>query len=150
MTRWRSPSCCQALEVLDSQVVPGSAELNVRDKTAVAQRLRGAVSSKQFGYEDLLTPLIAQACIDVCPKNPNNFNVDNVRVVKLAGSALTSSQVVRGMLLRRGTEGTVKEVANAKVVVYTQVSAHAHITGCTSCAFLFCLHTGQRDTLTRT
>jgi hypothetical protein len=31
----------------------------------VAQRLRGAVSSKIYGYEDVLCPLIAQACIEV-------------------------------------------------------------------------------------
>jgi T-complex protein 1 subunit theta len=49
----------------------------------VARRLRGSVSSKQLGYEDLLCPLIAQACIDVVPANPHNFNVDNVRTVKV-------------------------------------------------------------------
>jgi hypothetical protein len=27
----------------------------------------------------------AEACIDVVPKNPHNFNVDNVRVVKING-----------------------------------------------------------------
>jgi hypothetical protein len=31
----------------------------------VAQRLKGAVSSKIYGYEDVLCPLIAQACIEV-------------------------------------------------------------------------------------
>jgi hypothetical protein len=41
------------------------------------------VSSKQLGYEDLLCPLIAQACMDVVPTNPHNFNVDNVRTVKV-------------------------------------------------------------------
>lgn len=51
----------------------------------VALRLRGSVSSKQIGYEDLLAPLIAEACIDVVPTNPHNFNVDNVRIVKILG-----------------------------------------------------------------
>jgi T-complex protein 1 subunit theta len=51
----------------------------------VALRLRGSVSSKQLGYEDLLAPLIAEACIDVVPTNPHNFNVDNVRIVKILG-----------------------------------------------------------------
>ncbi len=136
--------------------------LDVRDKAAVAERIKGSVSSKQYGYEDLLAPIIAggpthdwtagsstdaavlanvhvgplereisspcqpgvdaqpaatlhascllaralacvpacvqhslawgpcfraaaEACIDVVPKNPNNFNVDNVRVVKING-----------------------------------------------------------------
>lgn len=61
----------------------------------VALRLRGAISSKQLGYEDLLAPLIAEACIDVVPANTHNFNVDNVRVVKIMGGALPDSQVRR-------------------------------------------------------
>jgi hypothetical protein len=51
----------------------------------VSLRLRGSVSSKQLGYEELLAPLIAEACIDVVPTNPHNFNVDNVRIVKILG-----------------------------------------------------------------
>jgi len=86
----------------------------------VAQRIRGAVSSKQYGFEDLLCPLIAQACIDVCPKNPNNFNVDNVRVIKITGSGAYNSSVVKGIVIKRDTEGTVKGVTDAKVAVFAQ------------------------------
>jgi hypothetical protein len=56
----------------------------------------------------------------VCPKNPHNFNVDNVRVVKLVGGAIHDSSVVNGMVLRRDTDGSVKDVSNAKVVVFAQ------------------------------
>jgi T-complex protein 1 subunit theta len=56
----------------------------------------------------------------VCPKNPHNFNVDNVRVVKLAGGSIHDSTVVNGMVLRRDTDGTVKEVSYAKVAVFVQ------------------------------
>lgn len=31
----------------------------MRDKDAVASRIKGSVSSKQYGYEDLLAPIIA-------------------------------------------------------------------------------------------
>ena len=86
----------------------------------VAHRIRGAVSSKQYGFEDLLCPLIAQACIDVCPKNPNNFNVDNVRVIKITGSGAYNSSVVKGIVIKRDTEGTVKSVTDAKVAVFAQ------------------------------
>ena len=57
----------------------GSDTLDVRDAHAVSERIKGSVSSKQYGYEDLLCPLIAEACIGVCPKNPVSFNTDNVR-----------------------------------------------------------------------
>lgn len=35
--------------------------MDVRDKAAVAERIKGSVSSKQYGYEDLLAPIIAGA-----------------------------------------------------------------------------------------
>jgi chaperonin GroEL (HSP60 family) len=40
------------------------------------------------------------------PKNEKNFNVDNVRVVKILGGRLESSTVVRGMVFGRESEGT--------------------------------------------
>lgn len=111
----------KALEILETLVLPGSADLDPRDKAAVARRLRGAVSSKVYGYEDLLSGLVAEACIDVCPAdNPGNFNVDNVRIVKLMGGGLPDSHVVKGMVLKRDAEGSVKEVSDAKVAVYAQ------------------------------
>jgi hypothetical protein len=39
--------------------------------------------SPQHGYEDLMAPLVAQACIAVLPKDVKNFNVDNVRCVSV-------------------------------------------------------------------
>lgn len=71
----------QALEIMDTLILEGSETLDVRDKAAVAQRIKGSVSSKQYGYESVLCPLIAEACISVCPKNPVSFNVDNVRAL---------------------------------------------------------------------
>lgn len=67
-----------------------------------------------------MCPLVAEACVDVCPKNPINFNVDNVRVVKIPGSSLTASSVVKGMVLRRDCEGTIKHVENAKIAAYAE------------------------------
>ena len=59
-----------------------------------------------------------QACIQVCPKNPANFNVDNVRVVKLLGGGLHNSTVVRGMVLKNDAVGSIKRVEKAKVSFY--------------------------------
>jgi hypothetical protein len=46
--------------------------------------------------------------------------VDCVRVVKIPGAGIADSSVVQGMVLKRGAEGTVTAVADAKVVVYAQ------------------------------
>ena len=55
--------------------------------------------------EDKLAALVAEACLAVMPPNPKNFNVDNVRVVKIMGSSLNNSTVVQGMVFGREPEG---------------------------------------------
>jgi len=107
--------------------------------------LQGTISSKQYGCEDLITRLVAKACIDVCPKNSNNFNVDNVRVCKvrpprraarntagadaplsqITGGGLSSSSVVQGLVVKRDTEGTVKRVEKAKARARRGCTLHA-------------------------
>lgn len=77
----------QALEILEELMIPGSDVVDVRDPKAVADRLKCPLAAKQYGNEDVLAPLIAKACISVCPGNPVNFNVDNVRTVKVPGAS---------------------------------------------------------------
>lgn len=115
-----SKAGAKALEVLESLVIPGSETMDVRDKSQVTQRIKGAISSKQPGHEDILGPLVAEACIAVCPKNPANFNVDNVRVCKIPGSGVHDCRLVRGVVIKRDTEGVIKNVQDAKVAVFVQ------------------------------
>ncbi|KAG6537605.1 hypothetical protein ZIOFF_002700 [Zingiber officinale] len=105
--------------VLDELIVKGSETMDARSKEEVIIRMRAAVASKQFGQEDILCPLIADACIQVCPKNPANFNVDNVRVAKLLGGGLHNSLVVRGMVLKGDTVGSIKRIEKAKIAVFS-------------------------------
>jgi T-complex protein 1 subunit theta len=92
--------------------------------------LRPALASKQYGQEDLLAPLVAQAVSLVLPHASasgaasssaylKDFNVDNVRVVKILGGSLADSRVVRGMVFGRSPEGVVKKASAAKVAVFT-------------------------------
>ena len=91
---------------------------DLKNKESVANALLSAVASKQHGFEHVLAPLIADACVRVCPKNPLAFNVDNVRVVKLQGGGVGDTRLVQGMVLERGPEGVVRSVLNAKVAVF--------------------------------
>ena len=75
-------------------------------QTSLATALKPAIASKQYGFEDTLSSLVAEAALTVMPANPKNFNVDNVRVVKIMGGSLASSKVVRGMVFGREPEGT--------------------------------------------
>ncbi|GFP91834.1 T-complex protein 1 subunit theta [Phtheirospermum japonicum] len=108
----------KTIKILEELVEQGSESMNVRDKDEVISRMKSTVASKQFGQEDKLCNLIAEACIQVCPKNPENFNVDNVRVAKLLGGGLHDSTTVRGLVLKSDAIGSIKRMENAKVAVF--------------------------------
>lgn len=63
-----------------------------RDENEVKQAIKSAIESKQYGNEDFLADLVTKACISILPEQ-TTFNVDNIRVCKVLGSGLQSSQV---------------------------------------------------------
>jgi T-complex protein 1 subunit theta len=78
---------------------------------SLVSALTPAIASKQYGSEDTLSSLVAEAVSSIMPSNPLNFNVDNIRVVKIMGGSLSSSRVVRGMVFGREPEGrTINQV----------------------------------------
>jgi len=109
----------KALEIMATLVVSNVQKDKLKDHKTISAALKSVVSSKQYGQENLLCPLIAEACMAVVPDNPFNFNVDNVRVVKILGGSVSQSEVIRGMVIARNTEGLVKKLENANVGVYT-------------------------------
>lgn len=87
---------------------------------SLALALRPALASKQYGFEDVLAPLVAQAVHLVLPSDSlREFSVDNVRVVKVMGGSLSQSRVVRGMVLGREAEGIVKSATASKVAIFS-------------------------------
>lgn len=89
--------------------------------------------------EDFFAPLVAKACLQVMPVGGSTFNVDSVRVNKIIGGSFGMSTLVNGMVVPRDTEGahgalplavgrslrltvapagTVKTMADAKVIVF--------------------------------
>jgi len=91
---------------------------NIADVSEVARYLKPVIASKQYGWEDFLAPLVAQACIQILPKNHKHFNVDNVRVCKILGGGVSDTQLLRGFVTTRDSEGTIKHVKNAKIAVF--------------------------------
>lgn len=92
---------------------------NIRDQTELAKAIRTVVAAKQSGSEDFLADMVAEAVLAVLPKNPYNFNVDNIRVVKIMGGSLEQSKVVKGMVFGRQPDGTVRKAVKAKVGVFS-------------------------------
>ncbi|KAH9014823.1 T-complex protein 1 [Lactarius deliciosus] len=109
-------ACAKALaelETLSTSELPSPLT-----KKALAHAVTPAIASKQYGSEDILARLVAEAALLVMPEN-KTFNVDNVRVVKIMGGSLAGSKVVQGMVFGREPEGDVKKVTGGKVAVFT-------------------------------
>jgi T-complex protein 1 subunit theta len=77
-----------------------------RDQTKVQKCLRTVLASKQYGYESKLAALIAEACIQILPKNNLTFHVDSIRVTKILGGGVMDTKLVKGFVLPRDSEGT--------------------------------------------
>lgn len=92
---------------------------DIRDEQQLAKAIKTAIGAKQYGYEDMLGELVSEAILAILPKNPTNFNVDSVRVVKIMGSSLDQSRVIKGMVFPREAEGVIKKASKAKVAVFT-------------------------------
>ena len=107
----------EALRCLDQLVVDQVRD--PRSQKELAKAIRTVVASKQSGNEDILAKLIAEAIIAVLPKHAANFNVDNIRVVKIMGGSLEQSKVVKGMVFGREPDSSTKKAKNAKVGVFS-------------------------------
>lgn len=103
---------------------------DIKSEEEIAKAIKTTIASKQYGNEVFLGKLVAKAVLSVMPKNPNAFNVDNVRVVKIMGGGLEDSDVVNGMVFAREpsgiiilfmllTKGIIKKAKNAKVGVFS-------------------------------
>ncbi|KAF7944108.1 hypothetical protein EAE96_010517 [Botrytis aclada] len=106
-----------ALEELENLVVDKVEDM--RSQTELSKAIRTVIASKQNGNEDFLANMVAEAVLAVLPKNPINFNVDNIRVVKIMGGSLEQSRVVKGMVFGREPDGSVKKATRAKVGVFS-------------------------------
>lgn len=104
----------KALEELQTLVI-GNVDT---DEDKIKSVIRTAVQSKQFGQEDFITDLIYKASKSVW-SGGNAFNVDNIRVCKIAGSNLYNSEVVNGMVFKRFVEGDISSAQKAKIAVYS-------------------------------
>ena len=92
---------------------------DVNNLEEVTKFIKPVIGSKLVhGQEEFLAPLVAQACINVVPKEKEKFDVDNVRVAKILGGNLMKSEVMKGMLVVRKTEGSVTSCQNCNVGVY--------------------------------
>lgn len=69
--------------------------------------VKSAIGSKQYGNEVFLAKLAVDACIRILPTNAKNFNIDNVRIVKILGGSIHDSVAISGMVFGREADGLI-------------------------------------------
>jgi len=86
-----------------------------------AAAIKTSLSSKQYGYEDFLSKLIAETCISTINPgaSPMTFSVDNVRICKIVGGGVTGSRMVKGMMFKRLIESDITLVENAVIAAFS-------------------------------
>jgi len=87
--------------------------------------IKSVISTKQFGYEEMLTDLVVKTCqitLNVNTKYPK-LNLDSVRIAKLRGGNLSQSSVVKGMVILRDSEGKFEIFIYIYMFMYINVYA---------------------------
>ena len=107
----------KSLELIDS--APKYTVSDVTNLEEATKIIKPVIGSKLVhGQESFLAPIIAEACINVLPEKKEKFDVDNVRVAKILGGNLMKSEVMKGLVVVRKTEGSVQKVEKCNVAVY--------------------------------
>jgi len=93
---------------------------DLRKVAETAKVARSAIGSKHRGLDGILADLVAQACVSVMSPAPGppTFKGDQVRIAKIKGGDATRSLVVKGMVVMRDAETSVKVAKHAKVAVF--------------------------------
>jgi T-complex protein 1 subunit theta len=105
--------CLEILETLTCYTID-----KFDSKEEIVKCIKSSIAAKHYGNEHLLGGLIADSCLYAMPNNSNRFIVDNVRVQKVLGGGLVDSQVIRGMVILRGSETSIHSIDNAKIAVF--------------------------------
>ncbi|UVC49575.1 chaperonin [Theileria orientalis] len=90
---------------------------DLHDAEGLKAVLHSAVNSKFNYMSEPVTKLVAESVASIMPSDPKNFDVENVRVVKLTGGSLRESKLVNGLVLLREPLGAVKKAYNCRVMV---------------------------------
>jgi len=108
----------KAQEALEA--VAGKKLENPRDKEALVAALRPGITSKHAGDDGMLAGLVADAVLTAMPPAPKAASVvvDHIRVAKMIGGTIADSSIVKGVVVQRAAEGSVKAASRAKIAVF--------------------------------
>jgi len=90
-----------------------------RVKEELERVVKPVLAAKQLGSEDVLAPLVAEACLGTMSSSgAASFSAESVRVAKILGGDISQSHVVHGFVALRGLETTLSTAKDAKIVVF--------------------------------
>jgi T-complex protein 1 subunit theta len=108
----------KTLEILPTLVCKTITDVRERDQLFAG--IKSVISTKQYGFEDLLSNLVCDAAVTTMNGSGGRarFNPDSLRIAKIRGGSVNQCTYVKGMVVSRDAEGVVKSVTKAKVAVF--------------------------------
>jgi T-complex protein 1 subunit theta len=82
--------------------------------------LKPVLASKQYGSEQILAPLVADACLSVMNKKQQSLSVEAIRTVKILGAPISQSSLLSGGYVAiRSVDSVCQSVTtNCKIAVF--------------------------------
>jgi len=118
------------LELLPSLVIRNVPNTDM-DKNSLMDAIMPVLAAKQYGSQQILAPLVAEACLavmsntdfedtaDTMSSSYKIVNPESVRVVKILGGHVAQSHVIYGYVAQRGLETTfTTHLTGVKVTVF--------------------------------
>lgn len=112
----------QALQLIteqfvQTQVVPYA--LDMTNRECLLTILKPVLASKQYGSEQILAPLVADACLSVM-KDPHHLPIEAIRTCKILGAPISQSSLLPGgYVALRPVESVCHAVTeNCKIAVF--------------------------------
>ena len=92
----------------------------VNSKDNMLKIIRPVLQSKHYGSEEILAPIVADACRLVFPEGSTtgSFPAASVRTVPILGAATDQSCLIEGYVATRGLESVCKSATNCKIAVF--------------------------------
>ena len=101
---------------------PKTVAVTIKDlykKENLLKIIRPVWQSKQYGTEDVMAPLVADACLLVCGEGCRGaFPASSVRTVPILGSGVQQSRLIEGYVATRSLDSVRKSASNCKIAVF--------------------------------
>lgn len=76
------------------------------------------MAPKLPGHHQFFAKLVAQGCLSIVKDSEPRFDLDNFRIVKVMGSSIESSELLKGWAIARGQEAGPNKVERATIAVF--------------------------------